>query len=444
MPLRTITAALPFDELRAELEVPGPFPPEAEAEAAAAAARPPSGDPVDLPFVTIDPPGSRDLDQALHIARLGRGYRVSYAIADVAAFVGPGGAIDREAWVRGVTHYSPDGKAPLHPPALSEGAASLLPGVDRPAILWALDLDADGALVTTDVRRALVRSTAQLTYAEADEAVPLLAEVGRLRQERERDRGGVSLTLPDQEVVAAAGGWVLGYRAPLPSEGFNAQISLLTGMAAAQLMLQAGVGVLRTMKPTDEKRRARLRRAAAALDAPWPEDRAYPEWVRSLDPADPKHAALMHEAAGLNGGASYAAFDGAPPEHVEHTALAMPYAHVTAPLRRLADRYALECCLGPPPQWVRDALAELPAAMARADRRAKSLERAVVDLVEALVLAPRVGEVFEAVAIDEELVQLRDPAVLAPADGPLPVGEEIAVRLVEADPARRTVRFQSV
>ena len=91
--------------------------------------------------MTIDPPGSRDLDQALHIARRGDGWTVRYAIADVAALVRPGGAVDLDAHLRGVTVYAPDAKAPLHPVVLSEGAASLLPGEWRPAVVWTLELD---------------------------------------------------------------------------------------------------------------------------------------------------------------------------------------------------------------------------------------------------------------------------------------------------------------
>jgi exoribonuclease R len=88
---------LDLDGLRAELAAPGPFPPEAlaEAEAAARAPRLPDVDRTDLPLVTIDPPGSMDLDQALHLARAGTGYRLSYAIADVGAFVTAGGSARR-------------------------------------------------------------------------------------------------------------------------------------------------------------------------------------------------------------------------------------------------------------------------------------------------------------------------------------------------------------
>src|SRR5918997_5977695 len=146
-----------LDAIRREADVPEDFPPDVHAEAEAAASRPPAGERSDLPFVTIDPPGARDLDQAMHIERRGEGHRVSYAIADVAAFVTPGGALDREAHARGVTVYAPDAKTPLHPPVMSEGAASLLPGQWRPAVLWTIDLDHAGETLSVDVTRATVR-----------------------------------------------------------------------------------------------------------------------------------------------------------------------------------------------------------------------------------------------------------------------------------------------
>src|SRR6478752_5998153 len=100
-----------FDAIRAQLSVPEQFSPEVLAEAEAVAAKPlglPDRDETAVPFLTIDPPGSMDLDQALHIERDGDGYRVRYAIADVPAFVQPGGAVDQEARRRGQTVYAPD------------------------------------------------------------------------------------------------------------------------------------------------------------------------------------------------------------------------------------------------------------------------------------------------------------------------------------------------
>src|SRR3954466_11991524 len=141
-----------FQQVRREADVPERFAAGGERGGSGAAAAP-SGDErerVDVPFVTIDPPGSRDLDQALHIERRGDGHRVRYALPAVRAFVRRGGALDRDTRGRGVTVYAPDEKAPLHPPVLSEGAASLLPGEWRPAVLWTFDLDATGAPANVD------------------------------------------------------------------------------------------------------------------------------------------------------------------------------------------------------------------------------------------------------------------------------------------------------
>jgi exoribonuclease R len=438
-----------FEAIRRESEVPDAFPADVEAEAArAATAAAHDAERIDIPFATIDPPGSRDLDQAMHIERSGDGHRVRYAIADVGAFVAAGGALDADAHARGVTVYAPDHNTPLHPTVLSEGAASLLPGEWRPAVLWTLDLDGSGELVRTHVERARVRSAAQQTYSGVSaELAALLKEVGERRLALERARGGVRLNVPEQEIVQEAGSWTVHYRVPLATEDHNAQISLLTGMAAAQLMLKAGVGILRTQPPPDERSLNRLRRQAHALAVPWPQELSYPEFIRMLDPSAPAHAALMQEATGVGRGAGYTAFDGTPPDHPEHFAIAAAYAHATAPLRRLQDRYVSECCLAAcagvaPPDWVRAGLEALPGAMAKADHRARAVERGIVDLVEAVLLQGREGETFDAVVIDDDLVQLRDPAVRGRIgkDAPEP-GSEVTVRLERADPVARAVEF---
>jgi exoribonuclease R len=432
VPAASLRAGL--EAIRREAGVPERFADDVLAEAAAA--RVPERERVELEFVTIDPPGARDLDQAMHIERRGDGHRVHYAIADPGPFIPPGGALDRETHARAVTVYAPDAKVPLHPPVLSEGAASLLPGQWRPAVLWTLDLDGSGELIATEVRRADVRSAAQLTYEDAQS--PLLREVGERRLALERERGGVRLAVPEQEVIQQDGGWTVRYRAPLASEEYNAQISLLCGMAAARLMLERGVGILRTQAPPDERDLARLRRTAEALGVAWPAALPYPEFVRTLDPAQPDHAAVMHEASRVAHGAGYTVFDGAPPDDPVHWAVAAPYAHATAPLRRLQDRFVSACCLGETPTG----LEALPAEMAAGVRRANAVERAVIDLVEAVLLAGREGERFDAVVIDEGLLQLRHPAVRAKlAQGTPPVGSEVSVRLDRADPATRTVTF---
>ncbi|HEX3900414.1 MAG TPA: RNB domain-containing ribonuclease [Mycobacteriales bacterium] len=458
---RTVVSGVDIDPylsaLRTELEVPSGFPSLVEAEASKAATAWPRDnriDATDLALVTLDPPGSRDLDQAFLLERTTSGVRLHYAIADVAAFVVPDGLVNAEAHRRGETLYLPDGRVPLHPPVLSEGAASLLPGQDRPAVLWQIDLDSEGEPAAIEVRRAVVRSTAQLDYAtlqrDGGPLFALLEEFGGLRQERERARGAVSLPVPEQQVDGNGTNWTLTYRAPLAIEDWNAQMSLLTGMAAARLMLDAGIGLLRTMPPPDPGTVASLRRSALALGVDWPADESYAEVVRGLDATTPAHAALLRLAAVLFRGASYVAFDGTAPAITTHSAVAAPYAHATAPLRRLADRYVSECCLAihagtEVPTWVRDALAQLPAEMATADRVAHDVDRAVVDLAEALLLQGRSGEVLRGVVVEpgpKGEVQLREPAVRARLDGEdLPLGEEIDVRLESVDISRRRVVF---
>ena len=255
-------------ELRRQLQIVVDFPDEvvAEADRAARDVELPDADETAVPFVTIDPPESMDLDQALHVERRGTGYRVRYAIADVTAFVAPGSLLDAEARRRVQTLYAPDGNARLYPAALSEGAASLLPGELRPALVWTMEVDETGEGTAVHVRKARVRSRAKLSYGGAQHALDdgsagdqlvLLREVGILRQQREVRRGGVSLQLPEQEVAKGARGYDLSYRAPFPVEGWNAQISLMTGMAAAELMVTGEVGILRTVPPADPGRLAR-------------------------------------------------------------------------------------------------------------------------------------------------------------------------------------------
>ncbi len=473
-------------ELRVRLDVPDHFPPTAQAEADSAARAPriPAGDgevatehtlydATDLPLFTLDPPGARDLDQAMFLARRREGgYRVHYAIADIASFVTPGGALDAEAHHRVATLYFPDERIPLHPTVLSEGAASLLPDQDRPAVLWQFELDADGALTGTTVRRALVRSRARLDYpgvqhvlddGTAEEPLALLREIGRLREKQETARGAISLTVPEQEIVERDGRYTLAYRAPLPAAAWNAQISLLTGMAAAELMLAAGTGILRTLPTAPDGSVARLRLTAQALGVDWPHHTSYAALIRTLDPHRAAHAAFLQECTALFRGAGYTVFDGtAPPAGtVVHAAVAAPYAHATAPLRRLVDRYTSELCLAAaagrtPPAWVRAALPALPHEMETGTQRANRIERACVDLVEAALLRDRVGETFEAVVVDRHhddptrgTVHLREPAVIAPvqaapAGPPLPLGGYLRVRLTTADPGHEPVLFTPV
>ncbi|MEO6075793.1 MAG: RNB domain-containing ribonuclease [Dokdonella sp.] len=453
--------------IKQEMNLPTAFPNDVEAAAKHAAANPrlPDLDYTDIAFVTIDPAGAMDLDQAMFVERHGDGYRVHYAIADVAAFVSAGDPIDLEANRRGETLYGADSKVPLHPKVLSEGAASLLPDQIRPALLWTIDLDNTGEGIAVDVRRACVMSRAKLDYetlqaridgGDDDPMWQTLRKIGELRVEREQRRGGISLPLPEQEIRIDKGFWHLEFRARHPLDSWNEQISLLTGMAAAHLMTEAKVGILRTLPPPFEGSIARLRRTARALDIAWPEAMSYPDFIRTLDPTNPRHVAMMTNCTTVLRGAGYAAFNGTLPEQSLHSALASTYSHATAPLRRLVDRYVGETCVAicakqPVPDWVLQALPTLPVTMGESSRRASRFEHAVIDLAEAMMLEKQVGETFTGtiVEIDKRdarngVVMLHDLAIEAAltADVPLPLGSPVQATLVEADPATRRIRFR--
>ncbi|WP_285647512.1 RNB domain-containing ribonuclease [Lentzea sp. NBRC 102530] len=461
--IRTGRAEVSFDDLRTEFSLPSAFPADVLAEAEEAVSRPP-GDREDLtsiPLVTIDPPGAKDLDQALCVTREGDGFTVHYAIADLGLFVSPGGALDTEVRRRGQTLYLPDGNVPLHPTVLSEGAASLLPDVTRPAVLWTFTCDAQGLPVDVQVRRALVRSRAQFDYASVQASfdagtphpsVAALAAFGPLRRAYAVARGAIELQLPEQEIEHDGSGWKLVARPRADVDSWNAEISLMTGMAAAEIMLSAEVGVLRTLPNPDAEAVQALRRSAAALHVKWPADQSPGAFLAGLDPATPEALALFTDATRLLRGAGYATFNGEIPDLTTHAGLAAPYTHVTAPLRRLVDRFATEVCLAvtagePLPTWLSEALPELPSLMGSSDSLASKVDRAATDQVEAWVLADKVGQEFDAAVLrsgdNEAEVFVTEPPVLAKCTGKhLPEGERITVRLAEADPANRRVRFE--
>jgi exoribonuclease R len=450
-----------LQRIRYDLGLPESFPAQVETEArrSVETATLPDADATDIAFVTIDPQGSTDLDQALQLERLGDGYRVRYAIADVPSFVPPGGAIDEEARLRGQTMYAPDGRVPLHPVVISEHAASLLEGQLRGAFLWTFDLDAAANVTATTLVRASIRSRHQYTYAQvqaqldsgtADQSLQLLEEVGVKRIALERERGGASLNRPDEEVVFENGEYRLVRRSPLPVEEWNAQVSLMTGMAAAKIMMDGGVGILRTMPAPWPDTLERFRHQVAALGVPWPREMAYGEYLRGLDRNDSRGLAAIHAAASLFRGAGYTAFDGAVPENPAQAAVAAPYAHATAPLRRLVDRFVLVTCEAliagePVPSWARDALPTLPKIMSRSDGVASRLEHASVDAIEAALLVTRVGQVFDAVVISAKagggVIQLTDPVVTATIEGAVEAGQTVKATLVSADIATGTTLF---
>lgn len=468
-----------LDALVERSEVPVEFPAEVLAAAEAAAAGPGAPDRTDhseradrsgrvdrtdVEFVTLDPASSTDLDQAMHLSREGDGYRVLYAIADVPSFVELDGPIDAETRRRGETVYLPDRRISLHPEMLSEGVASILPEQDTPAFVWTFALDATGAVTGTTLERALVRSRAKLAYdaVQADldagtglEMMQLLLEIGAKRRELEAQRRGASLNLPEQEVFADGEALRLQWRTPLPIEDANAQISLMTGMEAARIMIEGGAGILRTMPAADEGSIRDLRRKAKALGQPWPEDMVYGDFLRTLHWSEPRHLALLNQAAKLFRGASYLAFTSpdelpADPAEQVQAAIGAPYAHTTAPLRRLVDRFVLLTChhlLGGDdlPDALRTALPLIPQVMQETGSRAGAIERQAIDIVEALALRSSIGSELEATVLTSSdgtaQLQLSEPPVTVRAAVPGKPGDVVRVRVESVDPAAGKVQI---
>ena len=460
---RRTVPGVDFQALRVELKVSAEFSPDALAEAESASSSPilPDADNTNLALVTLDPPGSTDLDQAVHIAKRDSGYLVSYAIVDVAAFVKPGGALDAECWERGTTLYSPDMRTLLHPEVLSEGAASLLPDQVRPALLWQISLDARGEVTGHTLTRTKVTSIGKLNYPEVQanidagkphESIVFLEEVGELRLALADERHSINLDLPEQEVEQGPDGhWTIVYREQTPCEKWNAEISFLTGMVAAKMMVDGGIGILRTLPPAPPEALADLKKTAVSLGISWPDGADPSEVMASLDRTSYTNVAFIEQAAHLLRGAGYKDFIGKPPKEPGHAGIAALYAHVTAPLRRLVDRYANEVCVSlaagvDVPDWAKSALPKLPEAMASANGRESQLEHAVIDTVEAMLLKDRVGQSFETVVVgpgkETVTIVLDEPAVRAKAAGGDPnLGDRVKAVLTKADPTGHRVEF---
>lgn len=441
--------------IRGQFQIPAEFPPQVEQAAAEAAARVPSAhaDRTATPFVTLDPASATDLDQAFAIEASGADLLLHYAIADVAFRVDGGGIIDTEAWTRGTTCYLPDGKASLYPRALSEAAASLLPDGDRPAVIFTVRVDPAGEVSLQSVERALVRSRAKLAYETASDAElgPAFIELAARIAAAEEKRGAARVDPPEQQLERdAEGHYRLSFRPMLPSEKRNAALSLATNLAVADALFAAGTGLFRVMPPPAEHAVGRLRGTAKAFALDWPETMSLADFEKRMDPTNPREAAFLMAIRRGGNGASYVPFT--PGERPWHAAMAATYAHATAPLRRLADRYVIEAALAVAngravPDAVQSAFARLPAVMAKAEARDGQVERAAIDLAETALLSGREGEVFSAVVTDlgesGARIQLCDLPVVARviAHGTLP-GQPVRVRLTSADTERRQLHFE--
>ena len=456
--MKLYAAPLNFRAIAREFDVPSDFAPSLHAEASELVDRFADVriDARDIPFVTIDPAGSKDLDQAVFVEqRAGGGYRGRYAIADVAAFVDSDSAVHEESLQRGQTIYLPDEPARLHPEEVSEGSASLLPDVDRPAVLWTFDVDGEGEVESAHVERALVHSVARLDYegvhasledGSVHPSIALLPEVGRLRQQSSLRRHAINLRVPSVRVARDGDAYELAIEPRHPIMDYNSEISLLTGMVAGQMMVDAGVGFLRTLQPASAESEAEFRREARNLGFDVTGDIG--EFLAGVDADTPHGMAVMREAQKLLRGSGYVDLSEDAPE--VHAGIGGYYAHVTAPLRRLIDRFATEVCLAicagtPVPEWVTRDAARMLKTMGRSSQLANTVEKACLHLTEATVLEPWVGHNFDGVTLksgeEQSRVFIVDPPVLAPSAGAPEESVSTKFSLVHADTDAREVGF---
>ena len=336
------------------------------------------------------------------------------------------------------------------------------------------------------MRRAQVRSRAKLNYKgvqaelDAGTAAPvlqLLKEVGIKRVELERLRGGASLNMPEQEIQQLPdGGYRIVAAPPLPVEDWNAQISLMTGMAAAALMLQGKVGILRTMPAPDEASLRHFHRQTHALGKPWDGEMRYGEYLRTLDPTDPRQLAIVHSAGMLFRGAGYTPFDGTVPQRrrpVRHRRRLRPF-HGTAaaagrPLRagdlRGPEQRHRGSCLGPggaavPPchhGHLGPVGRETGAAVAghRGGGAARQPRRPGIR--RRRHLRPQAGQGRTNGTSNGNggktngngngpsgIVQIAEPAVTARCPGELEPGTKVRVRVVSSDIATREIQLELV
>jgi exoribonuclease R len=396
-------------------------------------------DATDIEFVTLDPASSTDLDQAFAVHRDADMMILLYAIADIGAFVPRGGEIEAQAFKRGVTVYCPDGSVPLYPRVLSKDRASLLPDGPRPAILLTVQVDPRGISRLRHVERATVRSRAKLAYehvSDTDLSADTL-ELARRISAAESRRGAFRVDRAEQEVIIdpqAPGGLRLEFSPKRLSEQRNAALSLATNLAVATHFLETGVGLFRVMDGPSATETIHLRHQARALKIAWSETETLHTLVARLEVDDPKHLEFGQAIRRIGGGASYLQYPvpfSTPEERKKnaaqksrpwHAAVAASYAHATAPMRRLADRYVLDLLVA---QFATDnnavsalvpILDQLPSIMEMAERRASMVSRESIDLIESLMLRPLLGSELAATVIDTSpgswQVQIQEPAVI--------------------------------
>jgi ribonuclease R len=379
-----------------------------------------------LPLVTIDPPDAKDHDDAVHAepdpAPNNRGgFVVTVAIADVAHYVTPGSALDREALVRGNSVYFPDRVVPMLPEGISNDLCSLRPMEDRAALAVRMVIGADGRKRSHTFHRIVMKSAAKLSYQQTQFAIggrtdedteplvkpvlePLYAAYEALKRAR-AERQPLNLDLPERKILLKGDGTVDRVITPerLEAHRLIEEFMILANVAAAETLEKARVPLIYRVhdEPAMEKVAA-LREFLETLDINFPKGGALrPEaFNRALGHVKGRDAEQLVNEVVLRSQAQaeYAA------ENYGHFGLNLRrYAHFTSPIRRYADLIvhrglirALKLGDGALPEsTTREQLAEIAAGISATERRAMVAERETKDRLIAHFLADRVGATFD-------------------------------------------------
>ncbi|MDF2813565.1 MAG: rnr, partial [Microvirga sp.] len=483
--------------------IPNVFSPDVQAEADRAAPAQLAGreDWRDLPLITIDPPDAKDHDDAVHAMpdenpENAGGFIVTVAIADVAAYVRPGTALDREAQERGNSVYFPDRVVPMLPERISNDLCSLRPHEPRPAIAVQMIIGADGRKRSHAFHRIMMRSAAKLSYQQAQAAIdgrpddttgPLLAPILRplwdayAAVKKARDiREPLFLDLPERKILLKPDGTVDRVLVPerLEAHKLIEEFMILANVSAAETLEKAKSDLIYRVhdEPSLEKMRA-LSEVLASIALKLPTQgpirpQLFNRILRTVDGSE--HQLFINEVVlRSQSQAEYSA------ENYGHFGLNLKrYAHFTSPIRRYADlivHRALIASLklgkdGLPPDTTRAELIEISARISAAERRAMAAERETNDRLIAHFLADRIGATFEGqisgvtksglfIKLDETGADGFVPAATIGADyyryderthsmrgertGEIyRLGDRVQVKLVEAAPVAGALRFE--
>ena len=400
----------------AMLGIPHVFPTEALAQAKSARGIAPAGrtDLREMPLVTIDGADARDFDDAIYAEPDGEGFRITIAIADVAWYVRPGTALDREARLRGNSVYFPDRVIPMLPEDLSNGWCSLRPDEDRGCLFVTMNVAPDGATSNARFGRGIMRSAGRLTYEQAQaardgapdttmQALPpglldsLFGAWTCLTHAR-RARGTLDLDLPERLVRLGDGGEItaIAPRIRLDSHRLVEEFMIAANVAAARCLEARHIPCLyRIHAPPAPERLESLRRTLDLMGLKLPPVGSLraTDLDRVLDSVrDTDQAGLVNELIlRAQNQAEYS------PEPIGHFGLSLAaYAHFTSPIRRYADlltHRALLVATGlePGPAPGHEALEEVGEAITRTERRAAQAERETLERYGATWLGARIG-----------------------------------------------------